>query len=1200
MKLKSAIALLIAVILIFCSFPIGTFAEGETIYYVSVSGSDSNTGLSENSPLKTISAVNNLSLSSGAKVLFKRGDIWRGETLYTQAGVYYGAYGEGEKPAFYGSYQNYAREEYWTLSDTQNVYKSTFTLNDDIGAIVFDNDSFVGARFIATSNLSDLYKNGMFLIKDESADKSIEVNRIYVYNNSGNPGAVYNQMEFIQKGTLIEGESINGVEANGITVEDICLKYGNYGYHINGTQKNVVLRRLDISFIGGRFISSSDRGGNAIEFYGNSQNVLVEDCKITQIYDTAFTCQMYGGLRAYFKDITFRNCDVSYCHWTTEFWFRPKNSYDMGTIENVKLTGNRFSYAGYGFGTEHRYVGNDTSKSTFMNTLVYENYTNVDITISDNIFNGTKHYYFYSELGKFTPKFSGNTYILTDDSMPGQVNGSLDTTMGDSVKKMAFEPDAAIKRAHSITNISAQTFENAAINGDFEEAFAEDSITPDNWYSENDAVFSATDKISGQKSLKVNGNNVTGDFDVFSATPYRLGFWYKGNADVSVKDEDGNILIDTNLSNSDWDYYYLYFTTPEDCKKAYITLSGNSLYDKIMMSYYPEKQILSYQNGDVVLDDIFYTVGEKVKLTVLPTKSYELEDSPILAVSDGTCIPSVYDEEAKTVEFTAPDGNLQIMCYFRKSGYIYGENLLLDSGFDKNSAETPWTVYWSTSLSSASYDAASFLNKTGDSCIQFANYSGGIGQSFNVCKGKSYELSFLWSPNASNGSTTQMRVTVGDNYGSYSGTLRFDYNKVITSQGRCYEKFRDTFTANQTGTVYLRLERASFTTPVYVDDISVCEITDINELKKHAVKTDKNIKNGTFKFSIEEAKQGETVVIEVLPDKNYALSEGTFTAFTENDILEISKLEDNSYCFVMPDSEVTVSAEFEFVNQGANGSVNILKDSACENAIGENWLQLWGSSAISATSDYASSINKVGDSCIMIPNWQGGVHQSFKVNEGETYTLSFLWAPCASGGSKTSMNVAIGDDYGDNPANCEFMLYEIIESYNYAYQKYSKTFTATKTGEVYVRFDRRNCGVNTVVLDDITLTTDYSVSFNSEEMLTDGDYIFDIKYGTAPETVIGAFDYDNCEFRFDGESNIKTGDTFTLYVSDTAVLSRNASVLGDCNSDGNVNILDFVALKKYCADSREFTEAEMLATRINGSCEGSAESLCELKKLLIG
>ncbi len=39
-------------------------------------------------------------LKPGSVVLFKRGDVWRGEGLLAKPGVTYSAYGTGPKPAF--------------------------------------------------------------------------------------------------------------------------------------------------------------------------------------------------------------------------------------------------------------------------------------------------------------------------------------------------------------------------------------------------------------------------------------------------------------------------------------------------------------------------------------------------------------------------------------------------------------------------------------------------------------------------------------------------------------------------------------------------------------------------------------------------------------------------------------------------------------------------------------------------------------------------------------------------------------------------------------------------------------------------------------------------------------------------------------------------------------------------------------------
>jgi uncharacterized repeat protein (TIGR01451 family) len=70
-----------------------------TTYYVSMSdGSDSYNGTSTSTPFKTIGKVNVLNLQPGDRVLFKCGDIWRGEMLMVTKS---GATGN---PITYGSY----------------------------------------------------------------------------------------------------------------------------------------------------------------------------------------------------------------------------------------------------------------------------------------------------------------------------------------------------------------------------------------------------------------------------------------------------------------------------------------------------------------------------------------------------------------------------------------------------------------------------------------------------------------------------------------------------------------------------------------------------------------------------------------------------------------------------------------------------------------------------------------------------------------------------------------------------------------------------------------------------------------------------------------------------------------------------------------------------------------------------------------
>jgi len=80
---------------------------GRTFFVNAASGNDSQDGLSTQSPWRSLTKVNAAELRPGDKVLFHRGDTWRG-TLIPQSGregkpITCGAYGEGDRPLLLGS-----------------------------------------------------------------------------------------------------------------------------------------------------------------------------------------------------------------------------------------------------------------------------------------------------------------------------------------------------------------------------------------------------------------------------------------------------------------------------------------------------------------------------------------------------------------------------------------------------------------------------------------------------------------------------------------------------------------------------------------------------------------------------------------------------------------------------------------------------------------------------------------------------------------------------------------------------------------------------------------------------------------------------------------------------------------------------------------------------------------------------------------
>ena len=87
--------------------PAPVFGNGRT-YYVSPSGSDSNSGLAAGSPWQTVAKVNSTNLQPGDTVLFQRGGEWRESLTAPSSGVAgnpisFADYGTGAKPKFWGS-----------------------------------------------------------------------------------------------------------------------------------------------------------------------------------------------------------------------------------------------------------------------------------------------------------------------------------------------------------------------------------------------------------------------------------------------------------------------------------------------------------------------------------------------------------------------------------------------------------------------------------------------------------------------------------------------------------------------------------------------------------------------------------------------------------------------------------------------------------------------------------------------------------------------------------------------------------------------------------------------------------------------------------------------------------------------------------------------------------------------------------------
>ncbi len=124
----------------------------QTTYYVSNSGSDSNSGMSESSPWRSLTKVNSYFFMAGDKILFKRGDSWEGTITVRTSGtagnpITYGAYGSGNKPRIYGSEVITG----WTRY-SGNIYKAT--VGKEVTQLFIDGERASIARYPKSGYLS--------------------------------------------------------------------------------------------------------------------------------------------------------------------------------------------------------------------------------------------------------------------------------------------------------------------------------------------------------------------------------------------------------------------------------------------------------------------------------------------------------------------------------------------------------------------------------------------------------------------------------------------------------------------------------------------------------------------------------------------------------------------------------------------------------------------------------------------------------------------------------------------------------------------------------------------------------------------------------------------------------------------------------------------------------------------------------------
>ena len=344
-----------------------------TSYYVANDGKDDNDGLSPETAWQTqekvMEAGKNGTLKEGDGVFYKRGDLFRGG-IDTASGVTYSAYGEGEKPKFFSFSRNVADETLWTETDEAGVWEYTGDVSElDIGNIVFGGKICARKIYLSLEDdglTYDSRRNRKFggyhdIVEDLSFWHDWErdgefTGKLYLRCNAGNPGKVYDDIEFTLRTSLFR---VSG--KHDVTIDNLCLCCSNFG--VSGECKNETVQNCEFYWIGGCYMLGARKYtpsrhfqtpyGNGIEIYGEAVNFTVDNCYFWQVYDAAMTHQCGRGERP------INNRNVRYINNVCE-----KCVYSVEIFYGESPTDNRSNYGCYvennilrhggGFGHEAR------------------------------------------------------------------------------------------------------------------------------------------------------------------------------------------------------------------------------------------------------------------------------------------------------------------------------------------------------------------------------------------------------------------------------------------------------------------------------------------------------------------------------------------------------------------------------------------------------------------------------------------------------------------------------------------------------------------------------------------------------------------------------------------------------------------------------------------------------------------------------
>lgn len=364
-----------------------------TQFFISPTGSDSNTGTRATAPWKTITRLNtacsNGTVVQGDSIYFQAGGTFYGKfraptTLSAAAAGWLtvGAYGSGDLPTL-SSYKILTVSAGWTQYDantwqidlsssgagtTYLGYDNAQGGDANVGFLKVDGVIYGARKFTLTGLATqwDFYVSGTVLYVRSTANPTTLAADIRVSTDGRGFG--------LQEAVSVSGLRVVGSSGHGIS------------HPANTGLTRVSVIGNEIAEIGGAvlvgFGDGTTRYGNGIEAWIGSATWDIENNKIHDVYDVAFTCQGgTGNDPGGWTNMTFRRNLLYRNSQSLEFWSGGTSTTGAGGFVNVVADLNTCLFAGYGWGGTYR---PDTAQRSHL--LSYGWTLPADIKVRNNIF----------------------------------------------------------------------------------------------------------------------------------------------------------------------------------------------------------------------------------------------------------------------------------------------------------------------------------------------------------------------------------------------------------------------------------------------------------------------------------------------------------------------------------------------------------------------------------------------------------------------------------------------------------------------------------------------------------------------------------------------------------------------------------------------------------------------------------------------